>query len=428
MLKNYLLTIAISLIAFHLAAQIKMPANMVRPLEKVINAGVTRSVHENDKIYVLASASSSRMYYDQSSITEETKPSSPLIMTYDEQGKMLSVKNVLTPDHYAYDLAVNGDRILVCGLHYPKGKNMNVYDEKLQNESQGFIAELSKDLEVKNIKVFPGLAFWKAAIHNNSVYVLGEMIKKEVEVKGKKYRSYVEVPKSSEDDEEVDYHDASLLQLDEQLEPLQFAHFAIDGHFQDGEYMLINSNGYVAFAVNTVILRGADHHDGNLFLTDNNFNMLWHKQYTDLYLGRCHVRPLALTKDNEVLLYAISHFALETRKDSVLPDYNQAQKHLMEIEGIIRYNAKGKLLSKEPLPEEMRDYSTPTRFASNANGSFFTSLNFNEEDNTAQAEHYSIDTMTGKLMRQKAEKPGPLLYYFSSYDPYIQEWVLLFFK
>jgi hypothetical protein len=403
-----------------------LPATIVRPFEQFQDVNIARIGFANDKNYILASGWYLEMHYLPND-DNTYMPSSPAITVYDNEGKRLSITQVLTTDHYARDISVTSDRIFLCGRFLPADPEKN-FDRKYQDAtSEGFVAELTPDLKVKKIVLFPGLVFWKILFHNNSLYLAGEMTRKEVEVNGIKYRSHVEIPKTSPEDDEGDYNDAMLLRLDSELQPEKFGHYAIDGSLQDGEYIIANNKGDVAFALNTVVVRGPDHHEGNLFLVDNNFKMIWHKQYTDLDLGTCHVMPLALNESNEVTAYTISHFALESRNASALPDYTDAEKHKMEIEGIVRYNSDGKLLSKEALPKNNTGAFTYKAFTRKGKKPCLVRFYLSGENNVG-GEQYTI-TPEGKLVLEKAPSfVDPFLFFYTSYSPYLYEWRMVRFK
>jgi hypothetical protein len=250
--------------------------------------------------------------------------------------------------------------------------------------------------------------------------VTGEMLNKEIEIKGKKYRSHIEIGKDAYDEQERDYPDVVLLKLNKEFEAEKFAHFAIDGTFQDGESIAVNKNGYVAVGINTCILRGPDHHDGNLYLVDSSFTMLWHKQYTDLMLGRQHSTALTINEKNEVLSYVGSYYAMESKTVSLLPDYSKKEKSKFPFQGVVVYNENGKIKHFESTEVSLglafKKWESCTEIENTSpNEKKYLRFHKLNNDSTVTLSFYNLNPEGKIYPLTRLPEKLPLIFYYNSY-------------
>jgi len=377
---------------------------------------ISKAVYDGNNIHLLISGFYDKLYYFETSTELDKSVSGPLVLSYDSNATLLSVKKILTEQYNVVYMYKTQNTFLACG-RYSTCDADSCYNGR--DHSMAFVAEFSEEFDVLRMELFPGMIFRKLLKHNNAVYVTGEMLNKEIEINGKKYRSYIEIQKGAYDEHERDYPDVVLLKLNNEFEVEKFAHFAIDGRFQDGESIAVNNNGYVAVGINTCILRGPDHHDGNLYLVDSAFTMRWHKQYTDLMLGRQHSTALTINEKNEVLSYIGSYYAMESLTDSVLPDYSKKEKNKFPFEGVVIYNEKGKIKHAEstevPLGMAFDKWEPCTEIESTDPGEkrYLRFHKFNT-DSTVTLSFYNLNP-EGKIYPvTRIPEKLPLIFYYNS--------------
>ena len=376
------------------------------------------TLFQNDKLYVLLQKNCNN---SSSSFAPST------FYIFDSLGQLKSSNIILNEAYTTKDFCIRNGKFLFCGYKYERGEIM------------GFVAELTYDFKVVNIKLYPEMGFWKVLSKDSSIYLTGELYNKVV-IKGQKIKLH---------EFKIDGHkinnDVVLIKMSSEFKIQNFGHYAIEGNLQDGESLIVNNNGFIAFSFNTVILRGSDHHDGNLFLIDNNFKLLWHKQYTDQYLGHCHVTPFSLNDKNEVSSFAKSYFFLESKNEALLPKYDslfeksdlisngtgeKEQDQIMFI-GIIKYNENGEEITKSRfrfdetlLNPERESYL----FFQKKEGTGYLRL---VEDNKKEVIFkYDIFTSEGKIITQNIipKKLPPLFCFPQLYGRPVENKILILTK
>jgi hypothetical protein len=394
---------------------------------KFYHPAISKPVYDGNKIHLLISGFYNKLHYFETSTEFDKSVSGPLVLSYDSNATLLSTKKILTQQYNVLYMCKTQNTFLACGRYSTCDADSCYSYYNGRNHSMAFVAEFSGKFDLLKIELFPGMIFWKLLKYNNSVYVTGEMLNKEIEIKGKKYKSHVEIRKDAYDGNERDYPDIVLLKLNKEFEVEKFAHFAIDGTLQDGESIVVNKNGYVAVGINTCILRGPDHHDGNLYLVDSSFKLLWHKQYTDLMLGRKHSTVLNINEKNEVLSYVGSYYAMESNTDSMLPDYSKKEKSKFPFEGVVVYNEKGKIKHFEStevplgLAFEKRVSSTEIENTSHDEKRYLRFHKFNN-DSTVTLSFYNLNPEGKIYPLTRLPEKLPLIFYYNSY---INTWELV---
>ncbi len=365
-----------------------------------------KSIYQNEKLYILASKFWNR--------TSET-PKVPTVYIYNNDGILELTKPILTEQYDALDIYRNNNHFYVCGRYITSDSLTSNSYPNIYKYSGGFFAELSDNLDLIRILHIPGTIFWKVNLSNNSLYLLGELVQKKAEFQEYKIKSYLDLsierenPYTGENEKiDINSHDVVLLKLDSTFKINKLNHYAIDGYFQNGASLIINNNGFVTFSVNTSFPLEEGRNDGNLFLIDNNFKMLWHKQFTNLDNCDFHTMPLIFNNKNEVLAYVKTSNTIESKNSSKLPNYKRTLKlkskkeKKQESENLILYDRKGKIMSiaksccfwRPTINPEISNY-----FTYNNKGETYEyfALGHNENEAYIQYIHFNINGDMNKL-------------------------------
>ncbi|MES2590463.1 MAG: hypothetical protein V4608_01175 [Bacteroidota bacterium] len=411
----------------------------------------TKAIYQNGKLYVLNGVNNFLGGANELSS----------LNIYSSEGLLESSKVILTKEYNIIDFYKSDTTFFVCGRHFFNNSTEIHYEEQYKY-TEGFVAEFSEDFKLLNMKTFPEIIFWKITMSNNSIYLLGELITKKIRITEKKFKSFIEIKgykrvknvgyENNESFEEgcdyegreyvrysqqyeyykkggkSDCNDVVLLKLNLNFKPKKFAHYAIDGFYQDGESLIVNSNGFVALSVNTVILLGADHHDGNLFLADSNLTMLWHKQYTDLFLGKCHVTPIYFNSANEIFARVNSYYCFDMTNPALLPNYNLKHKNKIVFDGLIKYNQDGKIIAKQeslPIFNNLLNPETTSyiSFPTTENNIGYLKLSSITNNNTTCLTYYLIKPNCEVVAQRFLPKQIPPLLFRN--DPYSLSWKII---